>query len=50
MSEVINIFKALDFIRDHAQLYAQAKANLLYLTEYRKTKKALLMIESDAKT
>ena len=50
MSEVINIFKALDFIRDHAQLYAQAKANLLYMTEYRKTKKSLLMIESDAKT
>ena len=50
MSEVINIFKALDFIRDNAEAYAQAKANLLYLTEYRKTQKALLMIESDAKT
>lgn len=50
MTEVINIFKVLDFIRDNAQPYAQAKANLLYLTEFRKTKKALLMIESDAKT
>jgi hypothetical protein len=50
MTEAINPFKALDFIRDHAPLFAQAKANLLYLTEYRKTKKALLMIESDAKT
>lgn len=50
MIETINPFKALDFIRDHAPLFAQAKANLLYLTEYRKTKKALLMIESDAKT
>jgi hypothetical protein len=50
MTEAINPFKALDFIRDYAPLFAQAKANLLYLTEYRKTKKALLMIESDAKT
>ena len=50
MTETISPFAALDFIRDNAEAYAQAKANLLYLTEYRKTKKALLMIESDAKT
>ena len=50
INPTINPFKALDFIRDNAEAYAQAKANLLYLTEYRKTKKALLMIESDAKT
>ena len=50
MTDTISPFAALDFIRDNAEAYAQAKANLLYLTEYRKTKKALLMIESDAKT
>jgi hypothetical protein len=33
MTETINPFKALDFIRDNAEAYAQAKANLLYLTE-----------------
>ena len=50
ISPTINPFKVLDFIRDHAEAYAQAKANVLYLTEYRKSMKALLMIESDAKT
>ena len=47
---IISPFEALNFIRDHAKKYAEAKANLLYMTEFRKTKKALLMIESDAKT
>lgn len=39
----INIFRALDFIRDNAQVYAQAKAERVYLEEFRKSKKALLM-------
>ena len=39
----INIFAALDFLRDNALPYAQAKANRTYLEEYRKTQKALLM-------
>ena len=39
----INIFKALDYIRDHAKEYAQAKANRVYIDEYRKTLKAKLM-------
>ena len=46
----ISPFKALDFIRDNAKPYAEAKANVTYMTEYRKTQKALLMNESDAKT
>lgn len=46
----ISPFKALDFIRDNAPMYAQAKANVTYMTEYRKTIKALLMNESQAKT
>jgi len=48
--EQISPYKALDFIRDHAPLYSEAKANVLYLTEYRKTLKAKLMAESKAKT
>lgn len=41
--EQINIFKALDFIRDNASAYAKAKAERIYLEEFRKTKKALCM-------
>lgn len=43
----INIFKCLDFIRDHAGKYAQAKAERVYLEEFRKSKKALLMKEAE---
>ena len=43
MSEEINIFKCLDFIRDHSEAYAQAKANRQYLENYRKTVKAQQM-------
>lgn len=39
----INIFRALDFIRDNSAAYAKAKATRIYLEEYRKTKKALCM-------
>ena len=46
----ISPFKALDFIRDNAQAYAQAKANVVYMTEYRKTIKAMLMSNSSEKT
>ena len=41
--EEINIYKCLDYIRDHAKQYAQAKANRVYLEEYRKALKATLM-------
>jgi len=50
MIDDISPFKALDFIRDNASAYAEAKANVVYMTEFRKTRKALLMNESDAKT
>lgn len=43
-------FKALDFIRDNAPAYAQAKANVIYMTEYRKTIKAMLMSSCGEKT
>ena len=39
----INIHKALDYLRDHAEKFAEAKANRIFLEEFRKTKKATLM-------
>lgn len=42
--------KAAEFIIKSAKPYAQAKANRMYLEEFRKVKKALLMNESDGKT
>lgn len=44
----INIFRALDFIRDNAPQYAKAKAQRVYLEEFRKTKKALCMQAAEA--
>ena len=39
-------YKAIEFILDNAPRYAQAKAQRVYLEEFRKTKKALLMKEA----
>ena len=39
----IQIFRALNFIRDNAPAYAKAKAERIYLENFRKSKKALLM-------
>jgi hypothetical protein len=50
IEEDISPFRALDFIRDNAEKYAIAKANVIYLSEYRKTLKAILMVECTAKT
>lgn len=50
MQEEISPFRALDFIRDNAQAYAQAKANVVYMTEFRKTIKATLMASCSEKT
>jgi hypothetical protein len=46
----INPFKCLDFIRNNAESLAEAEKNVTYFTEFRKSKKALLMIECSAKT
>lgn len=43
----INIFKSLDFIRDHAPIYAKAKADRIYLEQFRKTRKALGMRKAE---
>jgi hypothetical protein len=48
--ENISPFEALDFIRDNAEAYAAAKANVTYMMEYRKTLKAILMRECIDKT
>lgn len=48
--EQISPYKALDFIRDNAPIYAEAKANVYYLTEFRKTLKAKLMASCSEKT
>jgi hypothetical protein len=38
-----NLDKAVDYLRDHAGDYAVAEAQLVYMTELRKTVKATLM-------
>jgi len=40
-----NLDKAVDFLRDHAGDFAIAEAQLVYMTELRKTVKAQLMKE-----
>ena len=42
--------KANDFIRDHSEKYAMAKGHRIYLEQFRKSQKALLMQECDEKT
>lgn len=48
MIDEAEIEKALDFIRDNAGAAAKAKAERVYLTEYRKSLKADLMKQSNA--
>lgn len=43
----IDIHKVLDFMRDNAKLFAQAKAERVYLEEMRKSKKAILMQQAE---
>jgi hypothetical protein len=44
--EEINPNQAVDFLLKNAGLYAKAKAERVYLEEFRKSKKALLMQEA----
>ncbi len=39
----MNIHKTVEFIIENAQTYAKAKAQRVYLEEFKKSKKALLM-------
>lgn len=41
------IEKAIDWMRDNATSLAQAKANRVYLEEFRKSKKAMLMRDAE---
>lgn len=50
MEQTIDIFKCLDYLRDNAERFAIAKANVTYMTEYRKSIKSELMLSSLAKT
>lgn len=45
MDELIE--KPLTYIRDKARPYAEAKANRVYLEQFRKTRKAQLFIEAE---
>jgi len=43
----IDIEKTLTFMRENARPYSEAKSERVYLEQFRKTKKALLMIEAE---
>lgn len=47
MTEDHPIFRALNFIRDNAPAYAKAKAERVYLENFRKSKKAMLMQKAE---
>ena len=46
----IDPHKSIDFIFKHSKEYAQAKAEVTYLEEFRKSKKAILYAQSIGKT
>lgn len=50
MSDTSLPTRAAEFIRDNAPLYAKAKSERVYLEQFRKSKKALLMAESTERT
>lgn len=43
----IQIFRCLDFLRDNAGVMAAAKADRVQLEEFRKSKKAMLMVAAE---
>jgi hypothetical protein len=49
MTEAIDPNKAIDFLLKNAEKYAQAKAQRIYLEEFRKSKKATLMSQCEEK-
>ena len=46
MEREIDPNRAVDFIRDNGKVYAKAKADRVYMEEYRKSLKAILMKQS----
>lgn len=49
MAEIRDPHKAVDFMIQKASEYAEARGKQVYLEEFRKTKKAMLMQQSDGK-
>jgi hypothetical protein len=47
---MINPHEAINYMIKNAEAYAKAKANVVYLTEYRKTKKAICFQSSNRST
>jgi hypothetical protein len=45
MDTEIDIYKVLDYLRDNSGKYAKAKADRIYLEEFRKSLKAKLMVK-----
>jgi hypothetical protein len=50
MDDLRDPHKAVDYVIANSGKFAQAKAQRVYLEEFRKSKKALLMAQSQAKT
>jgi len=50
MTDTINPNQAVDFILKNAKNFAKAKAERVYLDEFRKSKKAILMKQSTEST
>ncbi len=50
MIDETDVEKALDFLRDNARVAAERRASRVYLTEFRKSKKAMLRRDSNATT
>ena len=48
-AEFKTVEHALAFMRDKSEGHAKAKANRVYLEQFRKSKKAILMIEAEQK-
>jgi len=46
MQQEVNIQKAMDYMRDNAPRYAEAKASRVYLDQFRKSKKAMLIMQT----
>ena len=47
IDQEVNIFLALDYLRDNAPLYAKAKADRVYLEEFKKSLKAIEMTKAE---
>jgi len=47
---VSEIERSLTYIRDHARIFAKAKSQRVYLEQFRKSKKAMLMAEAAEET